>query len=97
MPAEHIVLLEWKEGVREDRMLQALSLVAGLKSKVPGVNEVKGGKNFSDGAGKISYAIVVTLDDKDALAGYGPHPAHQEASEALGKLVEKQIVVDFET
>lgn len=59
--------------------------------------EVKSGKNFTDRAGSFSYAIIVTLQDKDTLSGYGPHPAHQEVTKTLGGLTENLIAVDFET
>ena len=78
-------------------MAEALKAVAELKDKVPGVLAVKGGKNFSDRAGNISHAAIVTLADKEALSGYGPHPAHQAVVKVLGGWVKNITVGDFET
>ena len=97
MAVQHIVLLEPKNGVTDAQMREALKSAAGLKGKVPGVSEVKSGKNFTDRAGNFSHAIIVTLQDKDTLSGYGPHPAHQEVAKTLGGLTENLFAVDFET
>ena len=97
MAVQHIVLLELKDGVSDADIDQALNAVAGLNGKVPGVLGVKAGKNFTDRAGNISHAAIVTLEDRDALAGYGPHPAHQEVAKILGGLTQNLMVVDFET
>ncbi len=97
MAVEHILFLALNDGVSDEQMVEALKAIAGLKDKVPGVLAVKGGKNFTDRAGNVSHAAIVTLADKEALAGYGPHPAHQQVVKALGGLVKNLTVVDFES
>ncbi len=97
MSVEHIVLLEPNDGVSDEQMAEALAAAAGLKDKVPGVLAVKFGKNFTDRAGNITHAANVTLADKQALAGYGPHPAHQAVAKILGGLAKNLMVVDFQS
>lgn len=96
MSIQHIVLLELNDGVSDETAQGALTAIAGLKDKVPGILDIKTGKNFTDRAGNISHGAVVTLKDKDALAGYGPHPAHQEVVATLKQHVKNITVVDFE-
>jgi hypothetical protein len=96
MTVKHLVLLEPKAGVSDTRIQQALDQAAGLKGGVPGVLEVSSGKNFTDRAGNIAWAIIVDLDSKESLAGYGPHPVHQELAKLLGGLMENLVVVDYE-
>jgi len=96
MTVEHIVLLEWNEGVSEDQAQACLTELNALKDSVPGLQSIKSGKNFSDRAQGIGHAAVITMDNKEALAGYGPHPAHQALVANLGPLLKNIMVIDFE-
>ena len=75
---------------------QAIDDLQALKGQIPGLLSVDAGRNFSDRAGNYNFAAVMTLEDKDALAGYGPHPAHQAVAGRLGGLANGLMVVDFE-
>ena len=96
MTVKHIVLLEPKVGVSDAQIQDALDKAAALTGAVPGVLEITSGKNFTDRAGNIAWAIIVDLDSKESLAGYGPHPVHQEVAKLLGSLMENLMVVDYE-
>ena len=96
MTVEHIVLLEFQEDADPAAIEAAVAGIHKLKGAVPGVLEVKTGKNFTDRAGAITHAAIVTLEDKAALEGYGPHPAHQEVAGALRAIAKSLMAVDFE-
>lgn len=96
MTVEHIVLIETNEGVTDAQMDEVMNGIRGLKGKIPGVLEVKIGDNFTDRAPGITHAAVVTLTDKEALAGYGPHPAHQELLKILMPAAKSLTVADIE-
>ena len=95
MPIEHIVLLEKKETVTEGELNTFLGAAKQLKEKVPGILDVKHGKNFTDRS-QHSHALIVTMADRDALAGYGPHPAHQEVAAMLKQVAGDWVIVDIE-
>ena len=95
MPIQHIVLLEKKETATAKQLNSFLGAAKRLKDKVPGILEVKLGENFTDRA-PHSHAIIVTMADKDALAGYGPHPAHQEVATMLRQVAKDWVIVDIE-
>ena len=96
MPVQHIVIVELKDGVSDEQMAGPLQDLRALVGKIPGLLSVKVGKNFSERGGNYSYAAVMVLEDKEALAGYGPHPAHQAAAGQLVELAESVLVMDFE-
>ena len=95
MPIEHIVLIE-KKGTASEQQLDAFfQSVKNLKDKIPGVIEVKIGENFTERA-PHSHAAIVTMEDRATLAGYGPHPAHQEAADLLREAAKDWVIVDIE-
>ena len=96
MAVEHIVLLEFNDGVTDDQIEECITGLRDLESAVPGITGIRAGKNFSDRAGNITHAAIVTLTDKAALAGYGPHEAHQALLKVLGPRLKNISVIDFE-
>ena len=71
MAFEHIVLIEKKESATEEKLNSFLEAAEQLKDKVPGILDVKSGENFTDRT-PHSHALIVTMADKDALAGSAP-------------------------
>lgn len=96
MTVEHIVLIEPNDGVSEDQTKEVLDGIAGLKNKIPGVVDVKIGKNFTKRAPQISHAVIVTLVDPEALAAYGPHPAHKDVLRILLPFAKNLTIADIE-
>lgn len=96
MTVEHIVLIEANSGVSDEQTKEVLDGIAALKDKIPGVQDVKIGENFTNRAPHISHAVVVTLTDKDALAAYGPHPAHKDLLKILMPFAKNLTIADIE-
>ena len=97
MTVEHIALIEPNEGVSEEEAQKVMDGIRALKGLVPGVLEVKIGKNFTDRAPHIKYAASITLADKAALEAYGPHPAHQDLLKILMPIVKTITIADIES
>lgn len=96
MAIEHIVLIEPNEGVTDADAQPALDGIAALKGQIPGLLSVKIGKNFTDRAPHVGYAAVITLENKEALSNYGPHPAHQELLKILLPIAKSLTIADIE-
>jgi hypothetical protein len=96
MTVQHIVMLEFNDGVAEDAKAAALKEVEALKGKIDGIESVVSGKDFSGRAGNFTHSVIVVMRDKDVLADYGPHPAHKEVQATLGPIVKTLWVIDFE-
>ncbi|MBT4490295.1 MAG: Dabb family protein [Rhodospirillaceae bacterium] len=97
MTVTHMVLVALKDDVNDEQIQGAISDLNGLKGQIPGLLTVSVGRNFTDRGGDYNFAAVMTLEDKDALAGYGPHPVHQAVAGKLGALANGLLVVDFES
>ena len=97
MAVEHLVLIETNDDVTDAQIDELLDGVAGLKGKIPGVLDVKIGRNFTDRAPHIAVAGVITMEDRDALAAYGPHPAHQDLLKILMPAAKNVTIADIET
>ena len=95
MAIEHIVLLEKKDDATEDQTQAALSGIKSLKEKISGVLEVKIGDNFTDRA-PYTHGAIITMQDRETLAGYGHHPVHQEVLQLLEPVASNLVVVDIE-
>ena len=95
MTVEHIVLLEKKDDATDEQTQAALAAIKSLREKIPGVLEVKISDNITDRA-PYSHGAIITMQDRETLAGYGPHPAHQEVLQLLEPVAANLIVVDIE-
>lgn len=96
MTVQHIVMLEFNDGVDEDTRMNSLRAVEGLKDKIDGIERIESGKDFSGRAGEFTHAVIVTMRDREVLSAYGPHPAHKEVQGLLGPVVKTLWVIDFE-
>ena len=96
MTVQHIVMLEFNDGVDEETRMNSLKAVEGLKGKIDGIDKIESGKDFSGRAGNFTHAVIVTMRDRDVLSAYGPHLAHKEVQDLLHPVVKTLWVVDFE-
>lgn len=96
MPVHHMVMLELDGGLSDPQAAEMFGKIAGLLQQIPGVLEVKSGRNFTARAPNVTHATIVTMKDKQALAGYGPHPKHVEVQGMLKPHLKSLSVVDFE-
>ena len=97
MSIKHIVLFEWKDGADPATIDAFAAAVAAFPDQIDGVESVEWGTNFTDRAGKYTHAGIVTMRDKDVLAGYGPHPVHQAAVALVMPVVANMLAADFES
>lgn len=96
MTVEHLVLIEANDDVTEEQAQEIMDGISSLKDKIPGVLDVKIGKNFTDRAPHITHAAVVTMEDKDTLSNYGPHQAHQDLLKILLPAAKSLTIADIE-
>lgn len=92
-----MVLVALKSDVSDAQIQQTIQELNGMTGQIPGLLSVSAGPNFTDRAGEYTFGAVITLDDKAALEGYGPHPVHQAVAGKLGGLANGLMVLDFES
>ena len=71
---QHIVLLKWKPGVSEDAILQAFDHGKHLPNEIDGVEHLTIGRARVDQGHGFTHALIVSLEDEEALGRYLDHP-----------------------
>jgi len=94
---QHIVLAKWKKSATEAQKKQADELLAGLRSKIPGITGYSAGAQCSnEGMSKgYEYGFVMSFTDAAARDAYLPHPEHKKVVEVLLPLVDDVLVFDY--
>jgi hypothetical protein len=95
MAVNHMVWMKFRPEVDAARIAAHLEALRGIEGRIPGVQSLTLGRNFTDRANGFTHGLSVILDDKAALAAYGPHPYHVEVATALRRDAEL-LVLDFE-
>jgi len=68
-----------------------------LHGRIPGIQDLTCGANFSARSQGFTHALVVRFEDRAALEAYGPHPAHQRVvQEFISPIRAETLVVDYE-
>ncbi len=97
MTVHHMVLLELDGKLSDAGVGQMFGAIDRLLKQIPGVMDVQWGRNFASRASNVTHAAIVTLKDRQSLAGYGPHPNHVEVQQILKPHLKSFSVVDIET
>lgn len=92
----HIAIFKWKASMGKSEVNKALKDVAMLKTKIPGIMDIRCGENFSKYSKGFTHAVVVTTKNKNALHAYRTHPDHKIIAAKIDKMEEDSIGVDFE-
>ena len=71
---QHIVLLKWKPGTAEERILTAFRQAEHLPNKIDGVDSLTIGRNRVAHEHGYTHVLIVRLADEQALERYLEHP-----------------------
>ncbi len=96
MAVIHMTWVGFKEGVPAERVARHLAACRALVGRVPAIVELKTGANFTDRAGSLTHAVVVTLRDRASLSSYLSHPEHLAVLAALKPDVAEMRAMDIE-
>ncbi len=97
MTVQHMVLLEFDGKLSDAAVGEMFGAIDGLLKQIPGVMDVQWGRNLAGRVSNVTHAAIVTLKDRQSLAGYGSHPNHVEAQQILKPHLMSLSVVDIET
>lgn len=92
----HVVLLQPKPETTEEQVTTALDHVRALQEAIPGIIDVRAGRNMSNSNQGYTYGFVMRFTDSKHLKAYAPHLAHQAVSEELQHICQKIIDFDVE-
>ncbi len=91
----HIVFWNFKDQYKVD-YLEAIDLLETMRGKIPFLLDLQAGTDVVHSARSWDLALIVKLEDQDALKAYDSHPAHLPVKEWIAQRVEKAASVDFE-
>ncbi len=91
----HIALFRWKKGTAPATIDKILDDIRVLKGKVPGVQSISSGENYSKWSEGYTHAVVVFANNQSALDGYRNHPDHLAVNRQIEAIEEKSLGVDF--
>ena len=93
----HVVLFQFKEGTKPEKVKEIEDGFRGLGSKIPTIVDYEWGTNNSpEGlADGFTHCFLVTFKDAKGRAVYLPHAAHKEFVSLLMPHLEKVLVIDY--
>jgi len=93
----HIVLFQFKEGTKQEKIDEIVKHFNTLPSKIDSIIAFEGGTDNSPEklAAGFTHGFVVSFKDEKGRDAYLPHKAHQEFVDLVKPHVEKVLVFDF--
>ncbi|SMB97005.1 Dabb family protein [Deinococcus hopiensis] len=95
---EHIVIFRFKEPLSPEKQTELVGAILEFREQIPGIVGLSAGINETEEVQNIhdyTLGLRITFEDRDALKGYLPHPAHQAFVQWLDGLVESVVVMDY--
>ena len=93
----HLVVFKFGPSTTEEQLDEVIKRLKALKEEIPGIEDIKAGRNFSEKNKGFEVGLSVILTDQSALKIYSPHPEHQKVISYLKEVeLEDLIVIDFE-
>lgn len=96
MTVEHMVWFRFRDDIDQVRRDQHAANLRGLKARVPGIERLEVGWNFTDRARGAQLGLLVTLGSKAALDAYQVHPDHVAVARGLRADCDEILAMDFE-
>ena len=93
----HIVLFRFKdkEG-KEEKIKKTKAIIDDLKHKIPNIDHIEGGINFSTRDTAYDVALVSDFRSHEDLEAYRVHPDHLKLIEFLRTSDYELVVTDYE-
>lgn len=96
MAVEHMVWFRFREDIAQPRREEHAEKLRALTTRVPGIQRLEVGWNFTERARGAQLGLLVTLDSKQALDAYQVHPEHVEVARGLRADTDEILALDFE-
>lgn len=95
MPSIHVVLLRPKPGIPESRVEAMLQSVRDIRKYVPGLLDVRCGKNEHVDRIRFTHCIIVIGENDAALQAYRKHPLHEPIGKEFVEIEEDSVGCDI--
>lgn len=93
----HVVLLQFKDEVDEERRKQAVQDFLDIKAEIPEIKKIEGGDDVSAGTLNkgFTHSFVLTFESVADREVYLPHPAHVALVNKNKPLLQDLMVMEF--
>lgn len=93
----HVVLFQWKPGTTQATIDGLFRELAGLKGKIPGLEQFEGGPYSSpEGLNQgYTHGFIMTFKDAASRDVYLPHPEHERVKGQVIPHLEHVVAFDF--
>ncbi len=93
----HFVSFQFKEGTGDETKAELVKAFLELKNKIDVIVDLEWGEseNIEPRNDGFTHSFLVTFRDRDGLAAYLPHPAHQAFVAVLRPHLAKAYVFDY--
>jgi len=95
MPAIHIALLRAKGEVSNERVEAMLQSVREIRKHVPGLSDVRCGRNEHPDRARFTHCIIVTAENSAAIQEYRSHPLHEPIAREFAEIEEDSVGCDI--
>ena len=91
---KHIVMYTFKDGVNKEEAIKIIDgALTPLVGKIPGLQHLEVKLAFGGG---MDYALYSEFADRESLANYADHPAHQEAKTHFWDFLDQRFCADYD-
>ena len=91
---KHIVLFTLKEGTNKPQVIEtARSVLEPLVGVIPGLLRLEVRPTYQGGT---DFALYSEFADRESLANYAPHPAHQAAKSHFWDYLNERFCADYD-
>lgn len=94
----HVVLFQWKPGTSEAQIAGLFRELAGLRGKIPRLQQFEGGPYSSpEGLNQgFTHGFIMTFPDAASRDAYLPHPEHERVKALIEPHLAQVVAFDFE-
>lgn len=97
MAVKHMVWFRFRQDIPQSRRDEHAERLRQLIGKVPAIQHLELGWNFTDRARGAQLGLLVTVESKAALDAYQTHPEHVDVARGLKADTDEILALDFES
>ncbi len=94
---KHVVCWEFGEKNKSSNLNKMKELLEELPGLIPAIAGYEVGLNIKNSELAMDMVLISSFADEAALQTYAEHPEHRRVVQALHKVTENAVIVDYKT
>ncbi len=91
----HVVLMKFKEGASESRLVDLENGLLALPERIPEIKSYEFGLDVVRSERSYDFALVSSFNDLESLKYYQTHPEHLKIVEIIKEICDNIVAVDY--